>query len=107
MLSLPILDIEEVPLRFNAAGRLEFCDRPNTEAVLGSFALSISAASSVEWEFTSIWLGTQELKGQVLIWAAQYFEEKYAQEIIDHIHEHLRAVREDMEYAEKYEWIVH
>lgn len=106
MLSLPILDIEEVPLRFNAAGRLEFCE-DKKEAVLGSFALSISAEDAETWEFSEIWLGTQELKGPLLIWAAQYFESKYAQEIIDHIYKHLRDVAEDMEYATKYEWIVH
>jgi hypothetical protein len=106
MLSLPDLDLEEVPLRLCPDGKLEFCE-PNREAVLASFALKINAESSEEWEFSDIFMGTQKLTGQLLIWAAQYFEEKYIAEIQDHINEHLQDVADDMEYANKYEWMVH
>jgi hypothetical protein len=103
VIHLPILDIEDVPMRLNSLGKLEFTE-PNKEAVLGSFAIQIFAESSEIWEVESVFLGTQELRGPALVRAVQYFEEKYGDEIREHIHENLQDVKDDMAYAEKYEW---
>ena len=106
MIQLPELEIEEIPMRLDGMGRPEFC-LMNDEAFLADFAFRIAADSVDEWDFTSIYMGTQRLRSGSEIYrrVAQHFEADHIGKIHEHIVEHLpneddAAGNEAYEFAE-------
>lgn len=92
---LPHLDLEDIPLRFDSQGRLEFT-RINTEAVLANFAVHLQADADGEWEITGLYMGTQQLiRGTELYRRCfQHIEAEHSGAIHDHVQEHLTAAIE-------------
>jgi hypothetical protein len=95
MFDLPHLDLEEIPLRFDSLGRLEFAGI-NNEAVLANFAVHLRADADGTWEITGIYMGTQQLlRGTELYRRCfQQIEAEHAGAIHDHVQEHLDSAIE-------------
>jgi len=92
---LPHLYLEEIPLRFDSLGRLEFT-RINNEAVLANFAVHLRADADGDWEITGLYMGTQRLiQGTELYRRCfQQIESECSGAIHDHVQEHLTAAIE-------------
>lgn len=95
MFDLPHLDLEEIPLRFDSLGRLEFT-RINNEAVLANFAVHLQADTDGEWKITGIYMGTQQLLQGTELYRRcfQQIEAEHAGAIHDHVQEHLDSAIE-------------
>jgi hypothetical protein len=102
MLTIPTLEIDELPMRIDGQGRLQFC-KVNDEAVLASFAIGLKANAADDWEIVSIHMGTQELFGETFRRFAQHFESEHGAKISDHVGEELpdvlQSAREDAHEA--------
>lgn len=86
--TLPTFDLDDLPMRLNPLGHLEFC-RVNDEAFFATFHLGIQADADGEWEITSIHIGTQELHQGSDIYRrfAQHFEVEHAGDIHEFVSE--------------------
>lgn len=84
--TLPTFDLDDLPMRLNPLGQLEFC-RVNDEAFFATFHLGLQADADGEWEITSIYMGTQELKGDIYRRFAQHFGAEHASKIHEFVSE--------------------
>jgi hypothetical protein len=88
--TLPTFDLDDLPMRLNPLGHLEFC-RVNDEAFFATFHLGLEADADGEWEITSIHIGTQELRQGSDIYRcfAQHFEAEHSSKISEHCADNL------------------
>lgn len=94
------LELEEIPMKLNAFGIPEFCEMRD-EAFLANFALHLSASAADEWEITSVYIGTQELRGETRRRFARHFEDTRGMEISDHVAENLPDAKEQAAYDQR------
>lgn len=99
-LTIPSLELEEIPLRLDTRGVLQFC-AIRQEAVLANFEIGISASAHDDWEVTSVTMGTQELRGDLFRRVAQHIEDAFGSRIADHVAEHLGDARDQVAYDER------
>ncbi len=91
--TLPVLELEEIPMRLDGTGRLTWC-RMNDEAVLANFAIGLEANADGEWEIVSLHMGTQRLTGEVYRRFAQHFEAEHSSKIHEFVSENYAAAVE-------------
>jgi hypothetical protein len=99
MFTLPVLDLEEIPMRLDPLGRVQFC-RANEEAMLASFGVVIIASSTEEWQIEAIHIGTQALSPHTELFRriAQHLEAEHSRAFHDHILDHLPDARDEAAY---------
>jgi hypothetical protein len=100
---LPDMVLEDIPLRVNRTGIIEFCEQ-HEAALLGEFSIQIRAEDIDEWHVHAVTLGKQELKGVILEAVCQHFEAEFTQDCHDHVRETLPDLLDDYDAAETLPW---
>jgi hypothetical protein len=99
MFTLPVLDLEEIPMRLDPLGRVQFCGA-NEEAMLVSFGVVIIASSTDDWQIEGIHVGTQALSPHTELFRriARHLEAEHTSTFHDHIVDHLPDAKDDAAY---------
>jgi hypothetical protein len=96
---MPLLEdliLEDIPLKLNSRGIIEFCPQ-HEAALLGEFSLQISAVDTDDWHISAVKLGQQDLKGAILEKVCQHFEAEFTQDCYDHVRESLPDEFDDID----------
>jgi hypothetical protein len=103
MHTLPILLIEEEPMRLKSGREIEFCDDADS-MFIADFEVTIEAEDAITWNIVNITMvygkSRTELTGDIFNEAADRFEDRHHWLIADHINDHVPGYRENAAYEE-------
>ena len=98
MLTIKEFEDEDVPMRLDHRGRLEFSKPGEPQAFVASVRLELKANAPDEWEITGATICDQRVTGvdrlRFLAHGADFFEAKIADHIGEHLGDALESARE-------------